>query len=156
VLRHWEGAPATTRHRQKGDDGSLGTWDNFAAYCWPVSEELFVMWDPDPDNWKPINHSCNPNAWNQEGNGLNVVARYPVRAGEEVRMDYATFVGYFPDMKSFECGCGAADCRGLVTGLDIVTHPSLAKRYHGHMTSYIASKVREEPMVEDGEEKKSG
>jgi hypothetical protein len=50
------------------------TWENFTAYCWPVNDSLFAMWDPDPNRWAPINHSCDPNAWNETGNGLNIGA----------------------------------------------------------------------------------
>eukprot|EP00639_Heterosigma_akashiwo_P028474 CAMPEP_0194672868 /NCGR_PEP_ID=MMETSP0295-20121207/6720_1 /TAXON_ID=39354 /ORGANISM="Heterosigma akashiwo, Strain CCMP2393" /LENGTH=560 /DNA_ID=CAMNT_0039556697 /DNA_START=39 /DNA_END=1721 /DNA_ORIENTATION=- len=117
------------------------TWDNFASYCWPVTDDLFAMWSPNPDEWKPINHSCDPNAWNEDGNGLNVVARRSILAGQEITLDYATFVGYFPDMKSFQCHCQSQVCRRFVTGTDIIDHPELCRRYKDHMSSYIASKA---------------
>jgi D-alanine-D-alanine ligase len=114
-------------------------WVNFASYCWPVADDLFAMWSPDSDEWKPINHSCDPNAWNQ---GLNVVARRDILAGEEICMDYAAFTGYFPEMKSFDCSCKSSECRRVITGLDILK-PEVALKYRGHMTSYMEQKARE-------------
>jgi D-alanine-D-alanine ligase len=151
VLKHWKGVPVkmvngwstkcmnVTKSTKTFDINR--SWDNFAAYCWPVSDNLFAMWDPNPDNWKPVNHHCNPNAWFEEGNGFNMVARRPIRRGEEICMDYATFVGYFPEMRSFQCSCGASQCRGEITGMDIVSHPELAQQYRGHFSDYLASKI---------------
>jgi D-alanine-D-alanine ligase len=139
VLRTW----------QTWDDGKsrlgsaeMRSWSNFCSYCWPVSDDLFAMWSPRPEDWQPINHSCDPNAWNEAPNGLNVVARTPIRSGEEIRMDYATFCGYFKEMKTFVCHCQAADCRGEITGMDILK-PEVALKYEGHTTSYVASKAHQ-------------
>jgi D-ala D-ala ligase C-terminus len=84
VLRHWNGAPDsddpsvekknTTTTAAASAIMAHTTWDNFTAYCWPVNDSLFAMWDPDPNRWAPINHSCDPNAWNETGNGLNIGA----------------------------------------------------------------------------------
>ena len=35
--------------------------ENFRRYAWPVSSEVFVLWDNAPAEWAPQNHSCNPN-----------------------------------------------------------------------------------------------
>ena len=159
VLREWNGVPANHQqqlhhHHHDGNDKKkknpydyMRTWSNFAAYCWPVSDELFVLWDPDPEKWRPINHSCDPNAWFQEHCGLNLVARRNIAKDEEICMDYATMVGYFPEMKAFACECASPLCRRVITGMDIVTHPDLAVRYHGHTTSYVASKAKELKLV---------
>ena len=117
----------------------MRSWTNFCSYCWPVSDDLFVMWSSDPAEWQPINHSCDPNAWNQGPNGLNVVARRSIRAGEEIRMDYATFCGHFAEMRPFDCHCGSPTCRRTITGMDILQR-EVAEKYDGHTTSYIASK----------------
>ena len=34
---------------------------HFRRYAYPVSEELFILWDEDPSEWAPQNHSCEPN-----------------------------------------------------------------------------------------------
>jgi len=154
VLKHWIGSPeckdwnngecggGSSSSSSSSSTSNMNTWDNFCSYCYPISDNLVAMWKPHPDDWKPINHSCDPNAWNEEGNGLNVVARRFIPAGEEIRMDYATFCGCFPEMKSFPCDCGADLCRGTITGTDMMDHADLVERYRDHMTDYIAGKVQ--------------
>lgn len=139
VLRSWKGSPSSCD--DDINEVEMRCWDNFAAYCWPISDELFAMWASDSNDWKPINHSCDPNVWNEHGNGLNLVARRVITAGEEICLDYATFVGYFPEMKPFTCCCKSTSCREIITGMDIIDKPELALKYKGHMSSYVASKA---------------
>jgi D-alanine-D-alanine ligase len=146
VLQHWS---RNDKDNQQQDtvstvstaEGLFNTWDNFRAYCWPLSDNLFAMWQADPDQWQPLNHSCDPNAWFATEGRLNVVARRPIAAGEEICMDYATFCGYFPEMQEFTCQCQSLDCRGIITGLDIVKYPELVHRYQGHLSDYVETKV---------------
>ncbi len=99
----------------------------FDAYAWPISAEIFGMWSDNPEDWRPINHSCDPNVWMT---GLDVVARRDISAGEWLTIDYATFCG--PNMAPFTCACGARDCRGTIDG-DDMRRPELQARYRGHM-----------------------
>jgi hypothetical protein len=46
--------------------------DWFRRYAWPLTDEVWVTWDEDPERWRPIDHSCDPTAWLD---GLDVVAR---------------------------------------------------------------------------------
>ena len=135
VLKNWQKKDAS-----EGGDFDLCNLENFGAYCWPLSDEVFAMWSPEPDDWRPINHNCDPNSWFEAGCGLNVVARKPISIGEEICMDYATFVGYFPEMKSFTCGCKFQGCRKTITGKDCLMF-HVADAYYGHTTSYVASKT---------------
>jgi D-ala D-ala ligase C-terminus/SET domain len=118
------------------------SYENFRSYCWPLSDNLFAMWHRQPDKWRPINHSCEPNAWFESTNSLNVVSRCPIKAGEEITMEYATFCGYFPEMKQFSCTCGSKNCRGVITGMDIIKYPDLRIIYADRMTDYVAQKAR--------------
>lgn len=68
---------------------SLAKTSDFDAYAWPIGEDTFVTWSEDPNQWDPINHSCDPNTW-LDG-GLNTVARIPIKVGDELTLDYATF-----------------------------------------------------------------
>lgn len=93
-----------------------GTWsaadrELFAQYAYPISDEVFALWDSDPMAWAPQNHSCEANT---TYSGLNVVARRAIAVGEELTLDYAELVG--EDAAPFECRCGAPSCRGLVRG----------------------------------------
>ena len=85
--------------------------DVFYRYAYPISPEIFVLWDTEPTGWAPQNHSCDPNT---EFVGLNLVARRDIRSGEELTVDYATF--YDRHMTSFDCDCGSPNCRGRVEG----------------------------------------
>ena len=109
VERHWTGLKR----------------DWFDRHAWPVSGSVCATWSADPAGWRPINHACDPNTWLE---GLDVVARRDIRAGEELTIDYATFCG--PGMASFECECGSPDCRAIARGADCHS-PELRERYRG-------------------------
>lgn len=85
--------------------------DAFRKYAYPLSKEVFILWDNSPVNWAPQNHSCDPNTHYA---GLNVLASRHISKGEELTLDYATYCD--EQAESFECHCGAANCRGWVKG----------------------------------------
>ena len=84
----------------------------FRKYAYPLSKELFLLWDNNPTNWAPQNHSCHANTGYD---GLNVVALRNISADEELTLDYAAFLD--DHMDPFNCRCGAENCRGWVTGI---------------------------------------
>jgi D-alanine-D-alanine ligase-like ATP-grasp enzyme len=102
----------------------------FSQYAYPLTDEIFVSWSHEPEHWKPINHSCDPNAWLA---GLNLVARRQIVPGEGITMDYATFCNEF--MADFECSCGAADCRRTIRGTD--HKEPFMERYGDHLSDYV-------------------
>jgi uncharacterized protein len=64
-----------------------------------------------------VNHSCDPNCGVRlnDGQAFDFVARRAIGAGQEVTFDYAMrnfTIDHFPVM----CLCGAARCRGSITG----------------------------------------
>lgn len=92
------------------------TWDAiekeaFAKYAYPLSKEVFLLWDNNPINWAPQNHSCDPNTHYV---GLNVVALRNISKGEELTLDYTTFLD--ERMEPFVCNCGAKNCMGVIEG----------------------------------------
>lgn len=93
---------------------------HFRRYAYPVSEELFILWDEDPTEWAPQNHSCDPNT---TFDGLNMQAKKNISKGEELTLDYAEFLD--ENMEPFDCQCGSSNCRGLITG---IPHNSLTHR----------------------------
>lgn len=99
----------------------------FRRYAYPVSNEVFLLWDDDPSGWAPQNHSCNPNT---VCDGLNVIALRNIKKGEELTLDYAVFLD--EHMESFVCRCGTENCRGLITGTpaNSVTERELKVRIH--------------------------
>ena len=93
-------------------------WDEkgkeaFRKYAYPLSKEVFFLWDHNPVNWAPQNHSCDPNTSYE---GLNVRALRDITKGEELTLDYATYCD--EGMEPFECHCGSANCRGWVEGTE--------------------------------------
>ena len=92
----------------------------FKKYAYPVSKEVFLLWDNDPAAWAPQNHSCNPNTTYK---GLNVIALRKICKGDELTLDYASFLD--DHMEPFNCLCGSANCRGFITG---VTNNSVTER----------------------------
>ena len=83
----------------------------FRHYAVPVSAEVYALWDEDPLEWSPQNHSCDPNA---EYQGLDIVARRDIAVGEELTLDYAMMMN--EQSEPFRCTCGGASCRGRVHG----------------------------------------
>ncbi|MBS1563870.1 MAG: SET domain-containing protein-lysine N-methyltransferase, partial [Bacteroidetes bacterium] len=84
----------------------------FRRYAYPVSNEVFLLWDDNPSGWAPQNHSCQPNTAYE---GLNIRALRNIVKGEELTLDYASFLDD-EHMEPFQCCCGASNCRGLITG----------------------------------------
>ena len=100
-----------------------------------VEEGLFqVSRQPAPGDH--INHSCDPNA-GMRGQ-IAIVAMRPIAAGEEVCIDYAMVDGTPYD--EFDCACGAAACRGHITG-DDWQRPELWQRYAGYFSPYLQRRI---------------
>jgi D-alanine-D-alanine ligase-like ATP-grasp enzyme len=83
----------------------------FRRYAYPISEEVYILWDNNAAEWAPQNHSCDANT---VFDGLNVVTTRFVKAHEELTLDYANFLD--ATMEPFVCGCGSSGCRGKVEG----------------------------------------
>lgn len=106
-----EGVPlrvVTRRHVETWSDEAQAT---FRRYAWPLSDEVYALWDATPDRWAPQNHACDANTMYD---GFDVIAQRDIAAGDELTLDYAQFVG--PDAEPFACRCGGATCRGIVRG----------------------------------------
>jgi D-alanine-D-alanine ligase len=82
---------------------------DFKHYAYPVSNDVYILWDDNPVNWAPQNHSCSPNT---AYNGLNVIATRDIGEGEELTVDYALFID--ESMEPFACQCGSENCRELI------------------------------------------
>jgi D-alanine-D-alanine ligase len=93
--------------------------EHFRRYAYPISKEVFIIWDNDPEEWAPQNHSCDANC---AYDGLNVVTLRKIKKGEELTLDYALFLD--KSMEPFHCNCSSANCRGLIMGMpnNSVTH----------------------------------
>ncbi|EKF99151.1 hypothetical protein TCSYLVIO_009938 [Trypanosoma cruzi] len=86
----------------------------FAEYAWPLDTDghVYAIWESNPSEWRPINHSCDPNCIFGEGHSLNVIAARDIKKEEEITMDYSTFCDY--TMRPFSCSCRSECCRGII------------------------------------------
>jgi D-alanine-D-alanine ligase len=92
----------------------LGTWPEdqievFRQYAMRAGDGIYMLWDEDPREWAPQNHSCDPNT---AYFGLNVIALRDIQSGEELTLDYGKFGNH--DVAPFACSCGAENCRGTI------------------------------------------
>jgi D-alanine-D-alanine ligase len=95
----------------------------FRKYAWPVGNDVYVLWDEDPRGWAPQNHSCDPNT---AYDGLNVIALRKIKRGEELTLDYTTFLN--DEMESFICNCGATNCKKIIQGVRPPSATDLQKK----------------------------
>jgi SET domain-containing protein len=106
-----------------------------------IEDDLYLVEDrPGPGVY--INHSCDPNA-GIAGSHL-LVAMRDIAPGEEVCFDYAMTDGSPYD--EFECACGAANCRGRITGNDWRL-PELWQRYDGFFSLYLQRRIAQHKRV---------
>ena len=89
-----------------------------------------------------INHSCEPNVWLRDQ--IVFVARQRIEPGQELLFDYAMNLSTPYDK---ECNCGAASCRGRITGGDWRLD-ELQIRYRGHFDPVIQRKIAAEAQKE--------
>ncbi len=104
----------------------------FRHYAYPISSEVYILWDNNPSEWAPQNHSCDPNT---AYHGLNVVALRDIPQGEELTLDYTTLLD--ESSEPFDCQCGASNCRGTIRGTG---GNSVTRREEG--VSYISPFVK--------------
>jgi SET domain-containing protein len=81
------------------------------------------------------NHSCEPNIGVQ--GQIVFVAIRDIRPGEELTHDWATTDD---DTYQMECRCGAATCRGVITGQDW-RRRDLQDKYRDYMSWYLQRKI---------------
>lgn len=89
-----------------------------------------------------LNHSCDPNCGlliRPEEEKLELRALRAIEEGEELTVDYATFeyeISFMPE----RCLCGAAICRGYITGYKDL--PAERRAAYG---PYVASYLQRQP-----------
>jgi D-alanine-D-alanine ligase len=106
----------------------------FGRNAVPLADDVFILGGERAGDFKPIGHSCDPNAWLV---GLDLAARRRIAKGEEITVDCATFCG--EGLAPFECRCGARLCRGVIRGSDHLL-PLVAERYGDHVSAFVRGK----------------
>jgi len=112
IFRGEEAAQRLVTLRYVEKNWGLKEKEIFRKYAYPVSKNVFLLWDSNPSEWAPQNHSCDPNT---VYDGLNVKAIRNIMKGEELTLDYSSFLD--EHMESFQCKCGVVGCRGFITGI---------------------------------------
>lgn len=121
VIFHGEGmAQRMITKRFVEENWNASDKESFARYAYPISNEVYLLWDEEPSEWAPQNHSCNANTGY---NGLNVLSLRDINVDEELTLNYAAFLN--ETMQPFICKCGASNCIGYVTGVE---NNSITKR----------------------------
>ena len=101
-----------------------------------AGEDVHLVLPPRRDNGYG-NHGCDPNLW--WTGPYELAARRDIAPGEELTNDYATSTGE-PAFR-MDCSCGAALCRGVVTGADW-QRPDLQERYGEHWIPVLLARIR--------------
>ena len=114
VLQKEEKAQRIVTHSYVQSHWSATEQEVFQRYAYPLSEEIFRLWDSNPTEWSPINHSCDPNTTFQ---GLNIYALRDIAIGEELTFDYSTM--YNENMLEFQCQCQSPKCRKIIRGIPL-------------------------------------
>ena len=104
-----------------------------------ITDDLFLAPDS-ADEFEGVmmflNHSCEPNVGVQ--GQIVFVAMRDVAAGEELTLDYGTIDH---DAEPMACRCGAAACRGIITGEDW-RRPDLQRKYGDHFAWHLLRRMR--------------
>jgi len=101
-----------------------------------IWDDLFQVTYQEGDPADYFNHSCEPNAG--FNSPISLVAMRDVPAGEEICFDYA--MSDANEFDQFPCCCGAAECRGFVSGKDWQI-PELQERYNGYFSPYLQQRI---------------
>ncbi len=119
-----------------------GTLEEIAPVLGPaeiqVADDLFIgPLEPGEREGSMIfsNHSCDPNIAVQ--GQIVFVALRRIAAGEELTHDWATTDD---DNYTMQCRCGAAGCRGTITGKDWQRR-DLQRKYRGLFSWYLQRKI---------------
>lgn len=86
-----------------------------------------------------VNHSCDGNCWYE--NDALLVAMRDIAEGEEIYYDYALTENH-PEFAFPQCRCGAAICRGHISGNDWMS-PELQKKYGRHFLPHVLKSIDE-------------
>src|SRR5947209_12729530 len=112
-----------------------------------IDDNLFIA--PVTDEERELsmlysNHSCDANLGIR--GEITFVAMRDIRAGEELTHDWCMTDD---DDYSVRCSCGAAGCRGTVTGKDW-QRPDLQRKYAGYFSAYLMEKISAFKTARDG------
>jgi hypothetical protein len=136
----------TPEERQRHDEipvDAVRRWPeekrhSFLKYAYQIGENLYAGYldgvARDPADF--TNHSCDPTIWFVDD--MTMTARRDLEPGEEITYDYAT--SEIDEDFMMACGCGAANCRGIVRGTDHLL-PEVQEAYGSHMMQHVLDRI---------------
>jgi hypothetical protein len=110
--------------------------ESVRTHALQIDDDLFLASTPPFSPADYVNHSCDPNCGIV--GAVLLVAMRDIDPGDEICFDYAMCDS--DDYDEFECTCGTALCRGVVTGADW-KRPELRQRYEGWYAEYLARRA---------------
>lgn len=111
--------------------------DERADHCDYPDGRVVLIGPPD----RYLNHSCDPNAYVlYEAGRCFIIARRDITSGEEVTCDYSLNV---TGGDTWPCNCGAARCRGSVTGDFFRLPEALQREYRPFLAEWFVRSHRE-------------
>src|SRR4051812_48175458 len=105
-----------------------------------IGDDLFICPETEEEREGSMifsNHSCDPNIGVR--GQIVFVAMRDIAAGEELTHDWAMTDD---DDNVTPCECGAANCRGTITGKDW-QRADLQERYAGYFSAYLVEKIKQ-------------
>jgi hypothetical protein len=115
-----------------------------AEHCDYPDGKVVLIGEPD----RYLNHSCDPNGWVlYEANRCFIVARRDIALGEEITCDYSINV---TGGDTWPCNCGAARCRGRVTGDFFQLPEELQREYRTLLAEWFVQRHAERLKSLDG------
>ncbi len=103
-----------------------------------LDDDLFVAEERGDELTYFINHSCDPNVWMKDA--FTLIARRPIKAGEELTVDYVLFTADEAYIAKWVCACHKKKCRTQVTGRDWRIK-DLQISYKDHFTPMINRRI---------------
>jgi len=110
----------------------------FLRYCYDLDFDKTIGtfdWNCARHIANYMNHSCDPNMVYDSRD--NIIARRDIAPGEELTVDYGTFIANFD--QEFTCSCGAHNCRKKITKDDWKT---LVPVYGIHFAAFLQDEIK--------------
>ncbi len=116
------------------DESSL-TQEQHAFDCDYLADgKIILMQEPE----KYINHSCDPSTYVKTKKGIRkVLAMRDIKIGEEITYDYSI---NGDNDGTFECKCGAINCRGIYQGNFFKLPKELQIKYLPYLDDWFVKK----------------
>lgn len=112
----------------------------FSMYQSLIAPDLFLS-PRDYDNIEPIwflNHHCESNL--ARFGGLVFVSRRAIDAGEELTLDYSTFLAGITIDWQMACSCTSCRCRRVITRHDW-EKPAMAKNFYAEYLPFVQRQI---------------